>query len=45
MVCAFDLYQKVTLLLKVKPKINLIGQLALLRRDGERELKEKIWTF
>ena len=39
------MYQKITLLLKVKPKINLIGQLAHWKRDGERELKEKIWTF
>ena len=42
MACAFNLYQKVTLILKVKPKINLISQLALWKRDGERELKEKI---
>ena len=29
MACAFNLYQKVTLILKVKPKINLTSQLAL----------------
>ena len=38
MACAFNLYQKVTLILKVKPKINLISQLALWKRDEEREL-------